>query len=168
MKNALLQFDFIVNKENNTITVNREFAANLPLVWNAWTRHDILDQWWAPKPYINKTKYLDFRVGGKWLYFMQGPTGDVHWCLFDYISIKQHEHYQGIDAFCDKNGVISDFKPRVTWRSDFRSKESNTLVIIKLEFKTLADLEAIIEMGFREGFTAGLENLDEYLAAQNT
>jgi uncharacterized glyoxalase superfamily protein PhnB len=35
-----------------------------------------------------------------------------------------------------------------------------------LSFDTLEDLEKIIEMGFKEGFTAGLENLDQYIAAQ--
>jgi uncharacterized protein YndB with AHSA1/START domain len=30
-----LQFDFLVDKENNTITIKREFAANRQLVWDA-------------------------------------------------------------------------------------------------------------------------------------
>ncbi len=56
--NSLLQFDFIVNKEKKTINIHREFAADLDLVWAAWTEADILDQWWAPKPYRNKTKNI--------------------------------------------------------------------------------------------------------------
>ena len=46
-----LLFDFSVNKENKTITVQREFAASLDLVWEAWTNPQLLDQWWAPKPF---------------------------------------------------------------------------------------------------------------------
>ena len=49
MKNHLL-FEFIINKEDQTVHVNREFDANLSLVWDAWTKPEILDQWWAPKP----------------------------------------------------------------------------------------------------------------------
>ncbi len=164
--NPLLQFDFKVDKENRTITVNREFAAELPLVWDAWTKPEILDQWWAPKPYKAITKSLDFRVGGRWHYYMQGPTGDVHWCLLDYLVIEQHNFFQGIDAFCDENAQMNDSKPRVTWRSEFSAKENKTLVSIYFEFITLEDLEAIVQMGFKEGFTAGLENLDTYLEAQ--
>ena len=48
MKNNLL-FDFIVDKTTKTVIVNREFAAELPLVWDAFTKQEILDQWWAPK-----------------------------------------------------------------------------------------------------------------------
>ena len=48
--NPHLHFDFKVNKENNSIQVEREFAADLDLVWAAWTTAELLDQWWAPKP----------------------------------------------------------------------------------------------------------------------
>ena len=42
------------------------------------------------------------------------------------------------------------------------------MVKIKLTFDSLEDLETIIQMGFKEGFTAGLENLDQYLASVST
>ena len=57
-----LAFDFSVNKENKTITVKREFAASLPLVWDAYTKSEILDQWWAPKPWKAKTKTMNERT----------------------------------------------------------------------------------------------------------
>ncbi len=72
--NPNLQFDFIVNKENNTVNVKREFAADLQLVWDAWTKPELLDQWWAPKPYQTKTISMDFREGGMWLYYMDQST----------------------------------------------------------------------------------------------
>ena len=45
-----LKFDFIVDEENNTIVINREFDASIELVWEAWTNPEILEQWIAPKP----------------------------------------------------------------------------------------------------------------------
>ncbi len=160
--NSTLQFDFIVNKENNTINVIREFAANLDLVWAAWTQADILDQWWAPKPYQTITKSLDFKEGGRWLYYMLSPVGEKHYCLFDYEVIRQKEYFAGIDAFCDEYGVMNNTKPRVSWGSKFTVNAGTTLVSIDLHFNSLEDLETIIQMGFKEGFTAGLENLDQY------
>lgn len=65
--NTILKFDFTVNKDNNTVSITREFDAELDLVWEAWTNPEMLDQWWAPKPYETKTKNMDFRVGGSWL-----------------------------------------------------------------------------------------------------
>ena len=57
--NSNLLFDLTVNKENNTVDIKREFDANLELVWEAWTNPEILDQWWAPKPWMSKTKYMN-------------------------------------------------------------------------------------------------------------
>lgn len=42
-----LQFDFRVDKSTKTVFIEREFNAELPLVWDAFTKQEILDQWWA-------------------------------------------------------------------------------------------------------------------------
>lgn len=164
--NKTILFNFRADKENNRIYVERSFDAPLDLVWAAWTEADILAQWWAPKPYLAITKSMDFREGGRWHYYMLGPKGEKHWCLFDYEVIKPLQHFSGIDAFCDENAVMNNTKPRVRWGSDFKPVENTTIVHVQLQFETLEDLETIIQMGFKEGFTAGLENLDQYIAAQ--
>ena len=82
--NPNLFFDFSVNKDTNTINVKREFAADLPLVWDAWTKPELLDQWFAPKPYRTRTKSMDFREGGAWLYAMISPENITHWCRTGY------------------------------------------------------------------------------------
>jgi PhnB protein len=87
MKNNLL-FNFIINKENNTVNVEREFAANLDRVWDAWTKPEILDQWWAPKPYKAVTKSMDFREGGMWFYYMLSPENQKHWRKNNYQKIQ--------------------------------------------------------------------------------
>lgn len=157
-------FDFLVDKENQKITVKRRFDAPLDIVWAAWTEADILDQWWAPKPWRAETKSLDFREGGRWHYAMIGPDGDRQWCFFDYHTINPQQSYSGQDAFCDEHAVADDTKPIVKWLNQFSEiAGKSTLVEIELGFEDLAGLESIIQMGFKEGFTMGLENLDEYL-----
>lgn len=74
--------------------------------------------------------------------------------------------FSGLDAFCDENAVISGTKPRVKWHNEFIDKGDTALVEINIQFDQLEDLETIIEMGFKEGFTAGLENLDQYIESQ--
>jgi PhnB protein len=164
--NQHLQFDFTVNKKNNTIEVKREFAADVDLVWAAWTKAELLDQWWAPKPWKCETKSMNFKEGGRWLYSMVGPDGDKQYCTLDYDKIVQGKSFSGIDAFCDEYGNINTTKPRSTWKNVFHQQKANTLVEIEIGFETLSDLEAIIQMGFKEGFTMGLQNLDQYIAEQ--
>lgn len=168
--NPNLKFDFIVNKENNTVNVKREFAAKLEIVWEAWTNPEILDQWWAPKPYQTRTKSMDFREGGMWLYEMFNADNekhpDCHWCKNDYEKIVLHKMFSGLDAFCDENGIVNQQMPRTRWSNQFNENGEKTLVSITAQYDSLADLEKIIEMGFKEGFTMAMENLDQYIEAR--
>ena len=161
-----LKFDFTVDKKNNTVNVAREFAAGIELVWEAWTNPEILDQWWAPKPYRTETKSMDFREGGTWLYSMVSPQDERHWCRNDYQKIVQREYFSGLDAFCDENGNVNTGMPRTLWTNTFSEKAGTTTVSIVAKYNSLADLETIIRMGFKEGFTMALENLDQYIEAQ--
>ena len=162
--NTNLLFDFTANKENRTIHIKREFAADLPLVWKAWTTAELLDQWWAPLPYQNKTKALDFREGGAWLYSMISPENQVHWCRFDYEKIEAEKSYTGLDAFCDEAGTLNPDFSRMQWQNVFNNSANGTVVNITITVDTFETLEKIIEMGFKEGFTMGLNQLESLLA----
>lgn len=162
MKNDLL-VNFSVDKENKKISVERRFAAPLPKVWAAWTESEILDQWWAPKPWKARTKEMDFTEGGHWLYAMFGPDGETHWSRADFKSIVTQNSFSSESAFCDEEGTITEDMPKSTWTNTFREISESTTVSIEILYNDLKDLEAEIEMGFKEGFTAGMENLDAFL-----
>src|SRR5712675_342333 len=100
MKNTLL-FDFIVDKSKKTVFVNREFAAGLSLVWDAFTKQEILDQWWAPKPWASKTKIMNFVVGGRRFYAMVSPEGQERWSVQKYTSINPKTNFKMYNAFAD-------------------------------------------------------------------
>ncbi|WP_242929177.1 SRPBCC family protein [Pontibacter vulgaris] len=161
-----LAFEFSVNKENKTITVKREFAAELPLVWDAYTKSEILDQWWAPKPWKARTKTMDFREGGYWHYAMVGPEGEEHWALANYKTIDPKKRFTALDGFADAEGVVNTEMPQSKWEVSFTPKEEVTLVENLITFDDLAQLETTIQMGFKEGLTMAMENLDTLLAAQ--
>lgn len=156
-------FDFTVDKENKTIHIKREFNANIELVWQAWTTAELLGQWWAPKPYHIETKTLDLRVGGMWLYAMVSPQDEKMWCKADYKTIETNKLLSWLDAFCDENGNENAIKPRSLWTTNFTENNGITIVNVILKHDKLEDIEMLIEMGFKEGFTMALENLDDLL-----
>jgi len=145
------------------LIVTRAFNAPLRQVWDAWTKSNLLDQWWAPKPWKAETKSMDFREGGTWIYAMVGPEGEKHWARADYETIEPLKGYTVTDAFCDEHGNINQDLPQMHWKCDFHETPAGTNVVIEITFNNEADLEKIIEMGFKEGFTSGLANLDELL-----
>ena len=161
--NSNLQFDFLVDKEKNTITVRREFAAGRQLVWDCYTKPELLEQWFAPKPYTARTKSMDFKNGGYWLYAMVGPDGQEHWGRMDYLTIQPLEGYHGLDGFCDSDGNLNPVLPRADWQSTFSDLSENTLVQTVVTYQSLTDLETILQMGMQEGLTMTLDQLDALL-----
>ena len=156
--------NFTVDRENKRISVEREFAAPLKRVWAAWTQKELLDEWWAPKPYKCITKSLEFEEGGTWLYNMKGPDGKAQWAKFDYKSIDKGHEFSGQDAFCDEKGKVNKDFPRSVWTTSFEEQDDDSTVVnIHLQFKKEADLDKLLETGFQEGFKMGMENLHELL-----
>ncbi len=162
MKNSLL-FDFTVDKSANTVFVKREFEAGQALVWDAFTKQEILDQWWAPKPWLSKTKYMKFEEGGRRFYAMCSPEGEEHWSIQDFTSISPISNFKYTDAFADKNETINPDFPGSEWSLDFSELQGVTTVSISIKHNTLASLEQIIKMGFQGGFTMTLNYLEQLL-----
>src|ERR1041385_588038 len=98
-----LLFDFTVDKAKKMVYIIREFDAEISLVWDAFTKSELLDQWIAPPPMISKTKYQDFRVGGKRFYAMISPEGQQRWALQEYTSITPKTNFKMHNAFADEN-----------------------------------------------------------------
>lgn len=163
MKSNLL-FDFTVDKQNKTINIKREFAAGRPTVWDFYTKSELLDQWWMPLPWKSKTKSMDFREGGKWHYAAVGPNGEEHWAITSYVKIEQQNMFIANDAFGDASGNINPQMPQSTWTMNFSDVGTNTLVHGIIQFSDLAQLEQTIAMGFKEGLTMAMENLDAILS----
>jgi uncharacterized protein YndB with AHSA1/START domain len=161
MKNNLL-FDFIVDKQAKTVIVNREFAAELPLVWDAYTKQELLDQWWAPKPWESRTKFMDFRVGGRRFYAMVSPDGQERWSIQKYTSISPKTNFKIFNAFADKDE--NPELPGSDWDLNFSEQSGTTKVSITIKNESLARLEKMIEGGFREGSMMTMKNLDDLLA----
>lgn len=156
-----IEKDFSASK----IIITRNFNAPPQAVWHAWTEAELLDQWWAPKPWKAQTKSLEFEVGGSWLYAMVGPDNMTHWARVDYLSIDPDKSFTATDSFCDENGITNKDFPSMLWKNNFLPGEAGTTVHVEITFTGLADLEKIIEMGFESGFTAALTNLEKYLSA---
>lgn len=159
----LLINDFIVDKENSIVNVTREFAANKDLVWRTWTEPELLDKWWAPEPWKSVTKNMEFEEGERRLYAMVGPNGEEHWAFADYTSINPKDSFSFGDGFCDSEGNRTESLPDSSWTVSFSESDGVTTVYVEIKHETLEDLEKIIEMGFKEGFTACLEQLTELL-----
>ena len=162
--NNNLQSDFTVDKATKTVYITREFDDDLSLVWDAFTKAEILDQWVAPKPFVAKTKFMDFKVGGRRFYAMVSPEGQEHWAIQKFTSISPKTNFKMFNAFADKDE--NPQLPGSEWDYTFSEQNGKTTVRITIYNESLDRMEKMIEMGFAEGYKAALGNLENLLAVK--
>ena len=154
--------EFIVNKDTKTVSITKEFNAPRELVWDAYTKPEILDRWWAPKPMTSRTEVMDFKVGGRRFYAMVSPDGQERWVVQKYTSITPKTNFKLFNAFADENENLE--LPGSDWNITFTEQNGKTTVHTSIYNESLERLERMIEYGFKEGTMGQLKNLEEVLA----
>ncbi len=153
-------FDFTVDKPAKTVFINMEFDADLDLVWDAFTKPEILDQWYAPKPMLSKTKFMDFKVGGRRFYAMVSPEGQGRWAIQQYKSISPKTNFKMFNVFADKDE--NPELPGSDWDLNFSEQNGTTKVSISIFNESLERMERLMD-GFKLGMNATYENLKNLL-----
>ena len=154
--------DFIVDKPTKTVCITAEVEAGLDLVWDAYTKAELLDQWWAPKPLTSRTEVMDFTVGGRRFYAMVMPDGQERWSVQKYKSITPKSNFKFYNTFADADENLE--LPGSDWDLNFSEQDGTTKVTVSIYNESLERLEKMVEMGFQQGFTMTLNHLEELLA----
>ena len=161
--NNNLFFDFTVSKEDKAIYITREFDAALPLVWDAFTTPEILDQWGAVPPWVTETIYMKFEVGGRRFYKMTNEEGQAFYSVHDFTSITPKTNFQFISGMCDKDENINLAFYGAENNLDFSEANGITTFKMTIKYDSVETLEMMVNGGFREGFTMTLNYLEELL-----
>jgi len=160
MNNDLL-FDFKLDKAAKMVYMTRQFDAPQALVWDAFTTAELLDQWSAPAPMRAKTKYMDFKVGGRRFYAMIAPDGSEGWLVQEYMAISPITNFKMYSTFADKDENRE--MPGSEWDHNFSEQNGLTTVHIAIFNESLPRLERMLELGFKEAFIMNLNRLEEVL-----
>ena len=154
---------FTEDLENNRLIAVRTFAAPVEKVWEAWRNADLLRQWWAPQPYTCKIDAMDFRVGGYWIYNLNGPEGDSYRGRMDYLEIVDHERIVGEEYFCDEKGEKTDDVPPMQLEVTFEAEEESTSVTATYTYVSPEAFQQMVQMGAAEGWDLSCNQLEELL-----
>jgi uncharacterized protein YndB with AHSA1/START domain len=143
--------------------LRRFFAAPRQLVFDAWTKPEMVKEWWGPKGFTIPVCEVDARQGGEFLIQMKGPDGTLCGMKGRYVEFypPYRFHYTGTPL--DKNGSPAC----ETWTSVyFEEKNGGTEVVVDGHFtKSPADA-ALFLKGAREGWSQMLEKLAEFVASR--
>ena len=155
-------FDFKINKETKEVYIVREFDAGIDLVWAAFTQAELLDKWVAPLPLKAKTKYMNFKVGGRRFWAMVDQKGNENWMVEEFLSITPKFNFKKYNTFADENENRQ--LPGSEWDFSFKEENGNTKVEITIYNESIDRMMMQLEHGFKEGYSNTLENLDQLLS----
>lgn len=158
-----MKTNYTVVPETNQLIAERSFAASKGKVWKYYTTAELLDLWWAPAPYKAVTKSFDFAPGGHWHYIMQGPEGAEHYCINLYKIIDAENSFTAFDAFAHADWSINTEMPGSNWEVTFIENGDVTDMKMVLTTANKAGLDILIEMGMKEGYNQGLDQLEALL-----
>lgn len=158
----------MTNIQTTTATEGRDLVLTCVIdaprekLFAAWTKPELLKQWFAPLPWTTPSAHTDVRVGGSSLIVMRGPDGNEFPCPGVYLEIVPNERLVFTDAFT-KAWEPSE-KPFMTVILTFEDQGGKTKYTARVRHWTIADREAHEKMGFHQGWPMCAGQLAELVA----
>jgi len=145
----------VERKSEREIVVTRTFNAPARIVFEAWTKVDLLKRWWAPKStgLTLLSCKADVRVGGSYR-FEFGQEGSKPMAFFGrYIEVTPHSRLVWTNDESADGAVTT-----VT----FEEKGGKTLLVMHDIYPSKEALDAVLA-GMEGGMAETFEQLDELL-----
>lgn len=168
----------MVEENKQSIVIERVFDAPVEAVWKAWTDPEIIKKWWGPEGFSAPSIKIDLKVGGKYIYAMQGPPGSqwdkIMYSAGDFKEIVPMKKIVVSDYFSDAQGNKADPKdfgqPEntpsemtsiITFDDVGNGKTKLTITYPRPENE--AQFQAMLKSGMKEGWASSLNKLAEAL-----
>src|SRR4051812_19405781 len=135
--------------------VTRTFNAPARLVFEAWTKPELLKQWWAPKSMSMSllSCEADVRVGGKYRFVFSHGAAETMAFFGRYIEVTPHSRL----VWTNEEGDGGEAVTTVT----FEEKGGKTLLVLHERHPSKEAVDEAI--GFGEGLRETFEQLDDLL-----
>ena len=137
------------------VVVTRTFNAPARLVFEAWTKPELIELWWAPKSYGMSfvSCEIDLRTGGAYRFVFSHPAAEQPMAFFGrYLEVTPPSRL----VWTNEEGGEDEQVTTVT----FEERGDQTLVVLHDLYPSKEALEA---SGFTEGLIEPFEQLDELL-----
>lgn len=143
-----------------TMVLQRLIHAPRSVVWGVWMNPETLPQWWGPEGFSCRTRRIDLRQGGEWVFDMIGPdgTGFPNHHLYGEVM---PERRLGYALLWGENGP----KHADAWAT-FEDEEGFTKVTLGMVFSSEAEFQTAKSFGAVELGLETLGKLDRFIASR--
>jgi len=143
-----------------TMVLERLIPALRGAVWSHWIHPETLPQWWGPDGFSCRTKRIDLRSGGEWVFDMIGPDGTVFPNHHRYGELRSGERID-YALLSGENGP-----KHADVRITLEEADTATRVMLAMTFHTVAEFQEAQGFGAAELGQQTLGKLERLLAAR--
>ena len=152
--------DNLAGAAERTMLLRRTIRAPRSIVWGAWMNPETLPKWWGPDGFSCRTKRIDLRTDGEWVFDMIAPDGTVFPNHHRYGEVRPEERF-GYTLLWGENGP----KHADAWAS-FEDRDGATEVTLGMIFSTAAEFQTAKGFGAIELGQQTLGKLDRFVASR--
>ncbi len=150
-------------KSDRELVVTRTVNGPARIVFDAWTKPELLKRWWAPKSFgvFFISCDVDVRLGGTYRFVFGHAASALPMAFFGrYLEVAPHSRMVWTNDEAGEGGAVTT----VT----FEEAGGKTLVVVHDVYPSKAALDAAIASGSTGGMSETFEQLDELLDALAT
>ena len=147
-----------------TLTIVADFAAPLARLWDAYIDPRKIERFWGPPTYPSTFVRHDAAVGGRSVYYMTGPEGDVHFGCWEWTHVAPHESFDVNDWFADETGAPNTEMPGLKISFAFSETDGGSRLVTTSSFGSIEGMQQQLDMGLVEGMKEGMSQIDAVLA----
>ena len=140
------------------IVMTRVFDAPRQMVFDAFSKPELLKRWFGPRGWSLVVCDVDFRVGGSWRFVLRGPDGKEMGMRGVYLEITPPERSVHMESFDDYPG-----ESQVT--AVFAEHNGKTTLTATVLYPSQEIRDIVVKTGMEHGAAESYDKLAELLAS---
>lgn len=145
---------------DRALVISRTFDAPARIVFDAWTKPELVRRWWAPKSrHVSVVSCeAEVRPGGKYRYVLRKDDGEEFAFSGKYTEVSPPTrlvYTQVFEAFPDAGAIIT-----VT----FEERDGKTLLLAREVYPSPEARDGALASGMEDGMRETMDQLDELVA----
>lgn len=148
----------VMTPADREIVMTRVFDAPRQLVYDAFSKPELLKRWFGPRGWSLVVCEVDLRVGGGFRFVMRGPDGREMGMRGVYRELSPPERSVHMESFDDFPG-----ESQVT--TIFAEKDGKTTMTATVLYPSKEIRDAVVQSGMEHGAAESYDKLAELLAA---
>lgn len=141
------------------VVMTRVFDAPRRLVYDAFSKPELLRRWFGPRGWELAVCEVDLRVGGGFRFVLRGPEGQMMGMRGTYRELAPPDRSVHVESFDDYPG-----ESIVT--TEYREHAGKTTLVVTVTYPSREVRDAVVQSGMEHGAAESYDRLAEVLAAR--